>query len=212
MVALLSMSGVSKSFGATRALADVSFQVERGQVRALIGENGAGKSTLMKVLAGVYRPDAGQLIVEGKPYAPSRPVDALRAGVAMIYQELNLAPHLSVEANILLGQERSRFGWLKKAEQRQIARTALGRLSQGDLPLDVPVGRLPIARQQLVEIARALASDAKLLVFDEPTSSLTEEDTAHLFAVIRDLLAAGMSIVYISHFLEEVTRVGDVYT
>jgi ribose transport system ATP-binding protein len=212
MVALLSMSGVSKSFGATRALAEVSFQVERGQVRALIGENGAGKSTLMKVLAGVYRPDAGQLIVEGIPYAPARPVDALRAGVAMIYQELNLAPHLTVEANILLGQERSRFGWLNKAEQRRIARAALGRLSQGGLPLDALVGRLPIAKQQLVEIARAIASDAKILVFDEPTSSLTEEDTAHLFAVIRDLRTAGMGIVYISHFLEEVTQVGDVFT
>jgi ribose transport system ATP-binding protein len=212
MSALLSMSGVSKSFGATRALADVSFEVERGQVRTLIGENGAGKSTLMKVLAGVYLPDAGRLTVEGKPYAPARPVDAIRAGVAMIYQELNLAPHLSVEANILLGQERSRFGWLRKGQQRRIARNALARLSQPNLPLDVPVGRLPIAKQQLVEIARALASDAHILVFDEPTSSLTEEDTAHLFAVIRDLRAAGMGIVYISHFLEEVTRIGDVFT
>src|SRR5437588_3534113 len=154
MAALLSMSGVSKSFGATRALADVSFEINRGEVRALIGENGAGKSTLMKVLAGVHKPDAGQLSVQGKPYAPARPADALRAGVAMIYQELSLAPHLSVEANILLGQERSRLGWLRKAEQRQIARRALARLSQPDLPLDVPAGQLPIAKQQLVEIAR----------------------------------------------------------
>ncbi|HEV3416904.1 MAG TPA: ATP-binding cassette domain-containing protein, partial [Pirellulales bacterium] len=147
MSALLSMSGVSKSFGATRALVDVSFEVERGQVRTLIGENGAGKSTLMKVLAGVYVPDAGRLTVEGKPYAPARPVDAIGAGVAMIYQELNLAPHLSVEANILLGQERSRFGWLRKGQHRQIARNSLARLSQPNLPLDVPVGRLPIAKQ-----------------------------------------------------------------
>jgi ribose transport system ATP-binding protein len=212
MVALLSMSGVSKSFGATRALADVSFEINRGEVRALVGENGAGKSTLMKILAGVYRPDAGRLAVEGNPYAPALPADALRAGVAMIYQELNLAPHLSVGDNILLGQERSWLGWLRKAEQRQIARAALARLSQAALPLDAPVGRLPIAKQQLVEIARALASDAKILVFDEPTSSLTEDDSAHLFAVIRDLRASGMGIVYISHFLEEVTQVGDVFT
>jgi ribose transport system ATP-binding protein len=212
MTALLSMSGVSKSFGATRALDDVSFEVDRGQVRALIGENGAGKSTLMKVLAGVHRPDAGRMSVDGRPYAPSRPADALRAGVAMIYQELSLAPHLSVEANILLGQERSSLGWLRRGEQRQIARRALVRLSQGDLPLDVPAGQLPIAKQQLVEIARALASEARILVFDEPTSSLTEEDATHLFAVIRDLKAAGLAIVYISHFLEEVTQIGDVYT
>lgn len=206
------MSGVSKSFSATRALVDVSFSVERGQVRALIGENGAGKSTLMKVLAGVYRPDAGLMTVSGQPYDPVRPVDALRSGVAMIYQELNLAPHLSIVDNILLGQERSRLGWLRRAEQRAIARQALSRLSQGDLPLDTPVGRLPIAKQQLVEIARAIASEAKILVFDEPTSSLTEEDVGHLFAVIRDLKSAGMGIVYISHFLEEVTQIGDVYT
>jgi ribose transport system ATP-binding protein len=212
MTALLSMSGVSKSFGATRALDDVSFEVDCGQVRALIGENGAGKSTLMKVLAGVHRPDGGRLTVDSRRYAPARPADALRAGVAMIYQELSLAPHLSVEANILLGQERSRFGWLRKAEQRKIARRALARLSQPDLPLDIPAGQLPIAKQQLVEIARALASDARILVFDEPTSSLTEEDVSHLFAVIRDLKAAGLAIIYISHFLEEVTQIGDVYT
>jgi ribose transport system ATP-binding protein len=212
MSILLSMSGVSKSFGATRALVDVSFSVERGQVRALIGENGAGKSTLMKLLAGVHRPDAGQMMVSGQPYAPVRPVDAICSGVAMIYQELNLAPHLSVVDNVLLGQERSRLGWLRRAEQRAIAGRALARLSQSDLPLDTPVGRLPIAKQQLVEIARAIASDAKILVFDEPTSSLTEEDAGHLFAVIRDLKAAGMGIVYISHFLEEITQIGDVYT
>ncbi|HKD36287.1 MAG TPA: sugar ABC transporter ATP-binding protein, partial [Pirellulales bacterium] len=212
MSALLSMSGVSKSFGATRALVEVSFSVDRSQVRALIGENGAGKSTLMKVLAGVHRPDAGQMTVGGQTYAPSRPVDAIRSGVAMIYQELNLAPHLSIVDNVLLGQERSRLGWLRRAGQRQLARQALARLSQGDLPLDTPVGRLPIAKQQLVEIARAIASDAKILVFDEPTSSLTEEDVGHLFAVIRDLKSAGMGIVYISHFLEEVTQIGDVYT
>jgi ribose transport system ATP-binding protein len=209
---LLSMSGVSKSFGATQALNEVSFEVRGGQVRALIGENGAGKSTLMKILSGVHRPDAGRLAVDGKPYAPVRPADAIAAGVAMIYQELNLAPHLSVEANILLGQERSRFGWVRAGDHRRIVREALARLSQPDLPLDMPVGRLPIAKQQLVEIARALASDARILVFDEPTSSLTEEDTEHLFAVIRDLRAAGLGIVYISHFLEEVTRIGDLFT
>ncbi len=212
MPALLTMSRVSKSFGATQALEDVSFTVERGEVRALIGENGAGKSTLVKILAGVHRPDAGHMTIDGQPYAPVRPADAIAAGVAMIHQELNLAPHLSVEANIMLGQERARAGWVRGGEHRRIAREALARLSQGDLPLDMPVGQLPMAKQQLVEIARAIALRARILVFDEPTSSLTEADTAHLFAVMRDLRASGMGIVYISHFLEEVSEIGDVFT
>ncbi len=209
---LLSMSGVCKRFGATQALADVSFEVQPGQVHALIGENGAGKSTLMKILAGVYSPDAGRMKVEGRPFAPHRPADAIRARVAMIHQELNLAPHLTVEANIMLGQELSRCGWVREAAHRRRATEALERLSRPDLPLDVPVGKLPIAGQQIVEIARALVSRARVLVFDEPTSSLTEEDTAHLFAVIKDLRAAGLGIVYISHFLEEVAQISDVYT
>ncbi len=206
------MSEVTKSFGATRALSGVSFSVERGQIRALIGENGAGKSTLMKILAGVHRPDSGQMAVDGKPFAPRQAVDALRAGVAMIYQELNLAPHLSVEANIMLGQERRHAGWLRGRDNRRVARDALARLSQSDISLDAPVGQLPIAKQQLVEIARALASQARILVFDEPTSSLTETDTARLFAVMRDLRSTGLGIVYISHFLEEVAKIADVYT
>jgi len=211
-VPLLTMADVSKRFGATQALAGVSLEVERGQVRALIGENGAGKSTLMKILAGAIRADRGSMIVAGQSYNPAGPADARRRGVAMIFQELNLAPHLSVEANILLGQERSRFGLLRGSEGRRVVRAALARLSQPDLPLDVPVGTLPIGTQQLVEIARALASQAQVLVFDEPTSSLTEEDTARLFEVIRELRAAGLGIIYISHFLEEVAEISDVYT
>ena len=210
--AIFSMSGVSKRFGATQALCDVSLEVAAGEVHALIGENGAGKSTLMKVLAGVYQADGGKMSIAGQPYLPAHPADALRAGVAMIHQELNLAPHLSVEANIMLGQERQRAGFLRRGRHRQMARAALERLSQPDLPLDLPVGRLPIALQQLVEIARALASDARVLVFDEPTSSLTEQDTAHLFDVIRDLRRSGLGIVYISHFLEELAEISDRYT
>lgn len=209
---LLTMSDVSKRFGATQALSRVSLEVEAGQVRALIGENGAGKSTLMKILAGAIRADAGRMTVAGEEYSPTGPADARRRGVAMIFQELNLAPHLSVEANILLGQERSRFGLLRRSEGRAIARRALARLAQAALPLDAPVGSLSIGAQQLVEIARALASDARVLVLDEPTSSLTEEDTARLFEVIRELRAAGLGIIYISHFLEEVAEISDVYT
>jgi len=206
------MAGVSKRFGATQALLDVSLQVDRGEVLALIGENGAGKSTLMKILSGAYRADVGTMSVGGASYRPVRPVDGRKAGVAMIYQELNLTPHLTVEANILLGQERGLAGWVRGGTHRRLAQAAVARLGQPNLPLDIPVGQLPIAKQQLVEIARALVSDAKVLIFDEPTSSLTEEDTAALFAVIRQLRSSGMGIIYISHFLDEVAQIADTYT
>lgn len=209
---LLEMSGVSKRFGATQALDDVSLSLRPGEVRALIGENGAGKSTLMKILAGVHPADQGQMRVAGQTYAPRRPADARAAGIAMIYQELNLAPHLSIEANVLLGQERSAWGWVRRSAHRIVARDVLARLGMADAALDRPVGQLPIAQQQLVEIARALAQNARVLVFDEPTSSLTEDDARRLFAVIGDLRAAGLGIVYISHFLEELVQVAETYT
>jgi ribose transport system ATP-binding protein len=211
MSALLTMSGITKSFGATQALRDVSLNVPAGRVLALIGENGAGKSTLMKVLSGAHAPDAGTMTLNGNPFAPKGPHDARLAGVGMIYQELNLAPDLSVEDNIMLGQERSRFGLLDRQTQRLKVREALDLLGHPDLKPDTPVRKLPIAQQQLVEIARALASDCKVIVFDEPTSSLTRADVEHLFAVIRRLKSAGLGIVYISHFLEEIRQVCDCY-
>jgi ribose transport system ATP-binding protein len=211
-VPLLSVSGLSKRFGATQALEDVSLELHAGEVHALIGENGAGKSTLMKMLTGVHQPQQGSLQLDGQPYRPRGPSAARTAGVAMIYQELNLAPHLSVEANIMLGQEVGRAGWVRKRHHQQKAREAMLRLSRPEVPLNRPVGELPIAIQQLVEIARALVSDARVLVFDEPTSSLSEEDSRHLFQVIRDLKQAGLGVIYISHFLEEVINVADVYT
>ncbi len=206
------MSGVSKRFGGTQALDGVSLTVRAGEVHALIGENGAGKSTLMKVLAGIHQPDAGQMTLADRPYGPDGPAEARRSGVAMIHQELSLAPHLSVEANILLGREMSRLGVVRAADHRHLARQALARLGQSDLPLDAPVANLPIAVQQLVEIARALVSEAQVMVFDEPTSSLTEADSQQLFRVIRELRSSGLGIVYISHFLEEVAEIGDRYT
>lgn len=205
------MSGISKSFGATQALRGVSLDVPVGRVLALIGENGAGKSTLMKVLSGAHAPDAGTMTLNGKPFAPNGPHDARLAGVGMIYQELNLAPDLSVEDNIMLGQERSRFGMLDRAAQRAKVREVLELLGHPDLSPSIPVRSLPIAQQQLVEIARALASDCKVIVFDEPTSSLTRSDVEHLFAVIRRLKSAGLGVVYISHFLEEIRQVCDCY-
>ena len=212
MSILLEMSGISKRFGATQALADVSLSVPAGRVLALIGENGAGKSTLMKVLSGAHGPDSGSMLLAGKRYAPTGPHDARLAGVSMIYQELNLAPDLSVEDNIMLGQECRSFGLLDRKTQREKVRKALDTLGHPDLRPETPVGQLSIAQQQLVEIARALAADSKVIVFDEPTSSLTRQDVEHLFAVIRKLRDAGLGIVYISHFLEEIRQVCDCYS
>jgi len=209
---LLEMRGISKRFGATRALVDVSLEVRAGEVMALIGENGAGKSTLMKVLAGAHRPDDGTMSLAGRPFVPGSPHAARQAGVAMIYQELTLAPDLNVVDNIMLGQERSTLGWLAQTEQRRLVRDALEKLGHPHLPLDRPVGTLSTALRQIVEIARALVQQAKLVVFDEPTSSLTRHDAAQLFRVIKAMKREGIGIVYISHFLEEIREVADRYT
>ena len=208
----LEMSGVCKAFGATHALRGVTLSVAPGEAHALIGENGAGKSTLMKILSGAYQPDAGSITLDGQPFRPTDPLHARECGIAMIYQELNLAPHLSVEENILLGEEPARFGWLDRSRRRDLARRALEQLHHADLPLAAPVHTLPIAQQQLVEIARALVREPKLLIMDEPTSSLTQVDTERLFAVIECLRARGVSVIYISHFLEECQRVCQRYT
>ena len=208
----LTLEGVRKSFGATAALRGVSLGVGEGEVHALIGENGAGKSTLMKILSGAHEADAGRIALDGAPFAPRNPHEARRAGVAMIYQELNLAPDLSVAENIVLGAEPSRLGWLRRGAMRDTARRALAELGHGDLPPDAPVRSLSIAEQQLVEIARALAGEPRVMIFDEPTSSLTQADAERLFAVIARLKARGVSVIYISHFLEECRRVCDRFT
>lgn len=208
---LLRMTGISKSFGATRALRDVSLSVEPGQVLALIGENGAGKSTLMKVLSGAHRPDEGMMELDGTTYSPSGPHQARLAGVAMIYQELNLAPHLSVEDNIMLGREEQLGGLLRRRLQRQRVRQVLDLLGHRELSPTAIVERLSVGARQLVEIARALVHHAKVLVFDEPTSSLPRRDVEHLFGIIAHLKRAGHGIIYISHFLEEVRQVADSY-
>jgi ribose transport system ATP-binding protein len=206
------MRAVSKSFGPQLALDGVSLDLTAGEVHALVGENGAGKSTLMKVLSGAHRPDSGTMTLDGRPYAPRGPRDARQAGVAMIYQELTIAPHLTVEANVLLGQERSRLGLVRRAEHRRIVREALDVLNHAEIPPDAIAGRLSIGVQQLIEVARALVSQSRVIVFDEPTSSLTEPDAQRLFAVIDRLRRRGLGIVYISHFLEEVQRVAQRYT
>jgi ribose transport system ATP-binding protein len=203
------MRGVRKAFGATVAVDGVSLAVQPGEACALVGQNGAGKSTLMSILAGAVRPDAGTMAIDGVEFRPRGPLDARRAGIAMIHQELSLAPHLTVMENILLGDEPSRAGFVRWAALREGARQALGRLGRSDIPTEAMAGDLPIATQQMVEIARALATGARVLVMDEPTSSLGREDVERLFAVIAQLKKDGHAIVYISHFLEEVREVAD---
>jgi ribose transport system ATP-binding protein len=212
MIPRLRMVEVRKSFGATRALKSVSFEIGPGEVHALIGENGAGKSTLMKILSGAHLPDAGLVELEGQPFVPANPLNARRRGVAMIYQELMLAPHLSVEENILLGQEPATFGWLNRSRRRELARQALAELHHENIPLDAPVSTRTIAEQQIVEIARALIGEPRVLIMDEPTSSLTKVDTENLFGVIVRLRQRGVSVIYISHFLEECQQIADRFT
>jgi ribose transport system ATP-binding protein len=206
------MHDIGKQFGATRALQNVSIDLPAGSVMALLGENGAGKSTLMKILSGAYLPDSGTIALSGKVFRPGNPQEARQAGIAMIYQELNLAPDLSVEDNIMLGNESSRFGFVERSKQRPRIREALTLLGHPELKLATPVRQLSVAARQLVEIARALVHQARVIVFDEPTSSLTRSDVSHLFAIIRKLKASGIGIIYISHFLEEIRQVCDNYT
>jgi ribose transport system ATP-binding protein len=206
------MRGVRKSFGATAALAGVDLRVGPGEVLAVVGENGAGKSTLMKVLAGVVRPDAGTMLLDGVAYAPQSPRDARAAGVAMIHQELALAPHLTVAENVLLGTEPARWGLLDRRALRAAARAALADLGRPDIDPAAVVSTLPIADRQVVEIARAVAVDCRVLVLDEPTSSLTAADVRHLEALVKRLRDRGHAILFISHVLEEVRSFADRVT
>ena len=207
----LSAAAVTKRYGPTVALAGVSLHARAGRALAVVGENGAGKSTLMKVLAGAETPDGGVLRLDGAAYAPANPVAARDAGVAMIYQELALAPDLSVEDNLLLGREPARWGLVARRERRRRCAAALAELGRGDLDPAARVGDLPAGTRQLVEVARAVLGEARVVIFDEPTSSLPREDAAALFAVIRRLAARGAAVVYISHHLEEVREVCDDY-
>ncbi len=205
---LLSMTGIGKSFPGVKALADVDITLERGEVLGIVGENGAGKSTLMKVLAGVIRPDEGEIRIEGAAFAPRRPRDALDAGIVVIHQELSLVPDRSVADNLFLGNLPRRFGIVRTAALERDAGRLLARVGLRIAPA-TPVRRLGIAQQQLVEIARALSRAARVIVMDEPTATLTTTEQRTLFATIAELKAEGVGIVFISHHIEEVFEVCD---
>jgi ribose transport system ATP-binding protein len=200
---ILEARGLTRSFPGVRALRGVNLTLGRGEVLAVIGENGAGKSTLMKILAGVQSPDAGEIRIDGQPAHLGSVPAALRHGIALIHQELNLADNLDVGANIFLGREPRRLGFIDHARIREEARRCLDRVGL-DLDPATPVHQLPIGRQQMVEIAKALSVQARVLIMDEPTSSLTGHEAAALFRVIRELSRDGVSIIYISHRLGEV--------
>jgi len=205
---LLSLRAISKRFGEVTALKNMQLEVRAGRVHALLGENGAGKSTLMKILAGVYAPSSGQIFHNGAPYAPQNPREALALGVSIVFQELSLCNHLSVADNIFAAHEPARFGLIRK---RQLLAQATALVEELGLPIDVSmrVGDLSMARRQLVEIAKALHHRARILILDEPTSSLSEVEAELLFAIIKKLRAQGTAIVYISHRMEEITRLAD---
>lgn len=200
---LLRMERITKSFPGVQALQQVDLSLHRGEVLALLGENGAGKSTLIKVLAGAYSPDSGAIVIDGSPVRFNSPVDAQRAGISVIYQELNLIPSLSARENIFLGRERTRIGFVRKAVEHRHAIELFRRLGVAIDP-EVPCRQLTVAQQQIVEIAKALSTEARILVMDEPTASLTSQEVERLFAIIGDLRANGIAVIFISHRLDEI--------
>jgi ABC-type sugar transport system ATPase subunit len=208
---LLRMDGIGKRFPGVHALKSVSLDVFAGECLALVGENGAGKSTLMKILSGVYSPDEGTLFLDGQPLTLSGPHQAQRAGISIIYQEFNLFPNLTVEENVFIGREPNRHGLVRRSSLR---RATEGLLAQLGVQLDpaAMVRDLSVAQQQMVEIAKALSLNARIVIMDEPTSALTDTEVAALFAIIRGLKARGLGVIYISHRLEEVFAISDRIT
>ncbi|MCH2200362.1 MAG: sugar ABC transporter ATP-binding protein [Fuerstiella sp.] len=202
---LLHISGISKSFPGVRALEDVSLRVHAGRVLGLVGENGAGKSTLIRILAGAHQPDRGKLTMDGQSVVFRDPVSAIRAGIGVIYQEFNLVPDLSPVENLFLGRESS---LLNHRDERQRAKNVFERLGVS-IPLDSPCRDLSVAQQQIVEIARALLRDVRLLVMDEPTAALTPREVDSLMQIIRELTLQGIGIIYVSHRLDEVFAISD---
>jgi len=204
---------IEKSFPGVRALSGVSFEAARGEVHALLGENGAGKSTLIKIVSGVFQPDRGEVLVDGKPVDLARPDDARRAGIATIYQELLLFPELSVAENIFMGHApRAGLGRIDWQAMHKKTNALLASLEIHDLQADRVVGSLSVGNRQRVEILRALSQDARILIMDEPTAALTEYDVKRLFDIVRKLKARGVAVIYISHRLDEIFAIADRVT
>ncbi len=206
---VLRMEGITKHYGGVRALENVQFAAGRGRIHALLGENGAGKSTLIKVLSGVVRPDAGQIVVDGQPLSFASPMAAMEAGVACIFQELSLLPDLTVADNITITKAPGRMGLIDRREQLRITERLLARVGAEDIHPDAPVGELPLSRRQMVEIAKALARDPKILILDEATSALTAADVQKVFALLKQLRTEGMAVIYISHRMHEIAELAD---
>ena len=206
---VLEARGISKAFPGVQALDDVSIVLRRGRLTALLGENGAGKSTLMNIVAGVLPPDSGEILLDGSPRQFANPREAREAGIAMIHQELNLIANLTVAENVFLGREPlNRLGFVDVARMHRATATLLDTL---DLPVSpgTPLGRLRVGQQQVVEIAKALSTDARVMIMDEPTSAITEHEIEVLFGIVDKLKRQGVAIAYITHKLEELVRIGD---
>jgi ribose transport system ATP-binding protein len=205
----IDMKGISKSFGPVKVLEGVDFSIAAGEVHALMGENGAGKSTLMKILSGVYRADAGSIVVDGQPVSMRSATDAESLGIAIIHQELNLIPQLTVTENLFLGREPQRFGIIDARRMRAEATIWLNKVGGGHIDATRETGTLSIGQQQLVEIARVLSLKAQVLIMDEPTAALTDQEIATLFQIMTDLKKHGIAIVYVSHRMEEMFQICD---
>ena len=206
---ILECSGISKAFGGTQALKDVQLHVRPGEVHALLGENGAGKSTLMKIIIGLYKQDEGSITWNGRPYQAKGPVDAIKQGISMIHQELNPEPHLTIAETIFLKRESTvgKFFLNKKAQNERAAEVL--KKFEFPFPPTTMMKELTLAQVQMIEIIKAVSCDAKLIIMDEPTSSLDSEETEHLFRTIRDLKSRGVAIIYISHRMEEIFEICD---
>ena len=208
---LLDIRGVSKFFPGVKALDNVSFSLRRGEIMALLGENGAGKSTLIKVLTGVYQRDAGEILLNGQPIAPRNTAQAQQAGIGTVYQEVNLLPNMSVADNLFIGREPKRFGMV---DRRKMAKEARSLLNRYGFALDVsrPLGHYSVAMQQIIAICRAVDLSAQVLILDEPTASLDASEVEMLFTLMNQLRAKGMSLIFVTHFLDQVYRVCDRIT
>jgi ribose transport system ATP-binding protein len=205
---LLRMTGIEKRYPGVHALKGVDLELHAGEVLALLGENGAGKSTMIKVLGGACIPDAGKIFIEGQEAAIRQPIDAQRAGIGIIYQEFNLVPALSARENIFLGSERARAGFIRASEEHREAQALFERIGVGIDP-ETPCSRLSVAQQQVVEIAKALARNARVIVMDEPSATLTPKEVERLFGIIRDLKRQNIGVIYISHRLDEIYAIAD---